>query len=71
MAKSKKVIKDTPVMAAPYHEKKCVRITEADNGFTISSYGLNGEELKVANTVSAALRHTREMMGAGSKKGKR
>lgn len=54
------------VMPTPYREKKCVRITEADNGFTVSTYGEQGEKLKVAPSIGAALRHTRELMGAGS-----
>ena len=48
-----------PVM---YREKKCVRITEADNGFTVSTYGPKGEQIKVAKSSAEALRHTRELM---------
>lgn len=45
-----------------YREKKCVRITEADNGFTVSTYGPKGEQIKVAKSSAEALRHTRELM---------
>ncbi len=46
----------------PYREKKCVRITEADNGFTVSTYGPKGEQIKVAKSEAEALRHTKELL---------
>jgi hypothetical protein len=39
------------------------RITEADNGFTVSTYGRGGEEIKVASSAGQAMRHAKEMLG--------
>ena len=68
--KGKKQVVEAPVPS--YQEKKCVRITEADNGFTVSTYGSQGEKVKIAPSMAAALKHTREMMGmTASAKGKK
>jgi hypothetical protein len=45
-----------------YREKKSVRITQADNGFTVSCYGPKGEEIKIATSLAQATRHAKEMM---------
>ena len=62
--RTRKMMAEQPVSSMP--EKKCVRISEADNGFTVSTYGPRGEQVKIAPSMAAALKHTREMMG-GSK----
>ena len=51
-----------------YREKKCIRITEADNGLTVSTYGPRGEQIMVARNTAEALRHTRTLMGEDKKK---
>lgn len=63
--KASKVQSQAGMVTQPtmYREKKCVRITEADNGFTVSTYGPKGEQIKVAKSSAEALRHTRELMG--------
>jgi hypothetical protein len=60
--RTRRMMSDTPMMASG-GEKKCVRINQADNGFTVSTYGPKGEQVKIANSMAAALKHTREMMG--------
>ena len=45
-----------------YREKKSVRITQADNGFTVSCYGPKGEEIKIATSLAQAARHAKDMM---------
>jgi hypothetical protein len=47
---------------SPYREKKSVRITQADNGFTVSCYGPKGEEIKIATSLTQAARHAKAMM---------
>ena len=49
-------------MPQPYRENKSVRITQAENGFTVCTYGPKGEELKVAKTEAEALRHAKELL---------
>jgi len=46
-----------------YREKRCVRITEADNGFTVSAYGPKGEEILIAKSPAEAMRHTKTLLG--------
>lgn len=62
----KKTTRKSNTVSAPqvnsYHEKKSVRITQADNGFTVSCYGKNGEEIKIATSLAQATRHAKDMM---------
>lgn len=44
-------------------EPKTVRITKADNGFTVSHYGNDGETIKVAKTGGEAMKHAKGMLG--------
>lgn len=58
---TRKVSAPEPTVAQ-YREKKSVRITQADNGFTVSCYGSKGEEIKIATSLSQAARHAKAMM---------
>ena len=49
---------------ACYAEKRSVRITEADNGFTVSTYGPKGEQSMVAKSESEAMRHAKVLLGS-------
>lgn len=63
--------KKVAVMPEPvggYKENKSVRITQADNGLTVSSYGPKGEELRVARSHAEAMRHCKDMLGSGKDK---
>lgn len=65
MAPKKKTAKKTrPAngMVVPYQEKKCVRITEADNGFSVSTYGPKGEKCMVARSEAEAMRHAKTLL---------
>jgi len=67
-AKKKTVTRKRAVnMPMPVQEKKTVRITEADNGFTVSSYGPKGEQIKIAKTHAEAMRHIKDMFGTDKK----
>ncbi len=49
-----------------YQEKKCVRVTEADNGFSVSSYNPGpggGEKILVAKNEAEAMRHVKQLLG--------
>jgi hypothetical protein len=62
-AKKKTAAKgDEPMPMAGYHENKTVRITKAENGLTVSSYGPKGEELRVAKSDAEAMRHCKDML---------
>ena len=50
-------------IAVSYREKKSVRITEADNGYTVCTYGPNGEQSMVAKSHTEALRHVKTLLG--------
>jgi hypothetical protein len=51
-------------IAPPYVEKKSVRITEADNGFTVCAYGGNGGPKEmVAKSEGEAMRHAKALLG--------
>jgi hypothetical protein len=64
--KQKGTIADGPVECC-YREKRSVRITEADNGFTVSAYGPKGEEILIAKSPAEAMRHTKTLLGSGKK----
>jgi hypothetical protein len=55
--------KASPAPALAYPSKKCVRIEEADNGFTVSTYGPKGETSYVAKSEAGAMRHARTLLG--------
>jgi hypothetical protein len=67
---AKKTAKKKPASDAPtsangpvsYREPKSVRITAADNGLTVSTYGKDGEQIKVAKSVNEAMRHCKDML---------
>ena len=62
-AKKKTTSKSNTVSApTPYHENKSVRITKAENGFTVSCYGSKGEETRIATSLAAATKHAKAMM---------
>lgn len=63
-AKKKKVNAVGP--AECYRSPKSVRITEAENGLTVSCYGDKGEEIMVAKSPGEAMRHAKKMLGHGS-----
>lgn len=50
------------VAAVSYREKKCIRITEADNGFSVSTYGPKGEQIMVAKNEAEAMRHAKALL---------
>jgi hypothetical protein len=66
MATKKKVTRKSNPPAEPtvsqYREKKCVRITEADNGYSVSTYGRGGEKIMIAKSEAEAIRHTKELL---------
>lgn len=64
MAAKKKVSKSVPQVQPVYREKRCVRITEADNGFSVSTYGPKGEQIMVAKNEAEAMRHAKELLGS-------
>jgi len=64
MAVTKRKSKAAEPTVAQYREKKCVRITQADNGFTVSCYGPKGEEIKIATSIGAAAKHAKDMLGS-------
>ena len=45
-----------------YREKRCVRITEADNGLTVSTYGPKGEKIMIAKSENEAMRHAKTLL---------
>jgi hypothetical protein len=45
------------------NEKRSVRITEADNGFSVSTYGPKGEQILVAKNEAEAMRHAKMLLG--------
>lgn len=51
-----------PTEAVMHREPKTVRITAAENGMTVSSYGPQGEKLKVAKDMKEAMAHCQEML---------
>jgi cytoskeletal protein RodZ len=69
-ATAKKTAKKKATSGAPavsngpisYREPKSVRITAADNGLTVSTYGKDGEQIKVAKSVNEAMRHCKDML---------
>jgi hypothetical protein len=61
---SRRRTKDAPEpTVAQYREKKCIRITEADNGFSVSTYGPKGEQIMVAKNEAEAMRHAKALLG--------
>ena len=69
MAAPKKAKRKSAPMIAPepYREKRCIRITEADNGFSVSTYGPKGEECMVAKSEAEAMRHAKMLLKGGKK----
>lgn len=53
---------DQPITAYP--EKRTVRISEADNGFTVCMYGPKGEHSFVAKSEQEAMRHAKALLGS-------
>ena len=64
VAKKKPAAKRKSV-AAPvaYRENKSVTIRQAENGFSVCSYGPKGEETFVAKSEGEAMRHARTLLG--------
>lgn len=50
-------------VAPTFSEKRSVRITEADNGFSVSTYGPKGEKIMVARNEAEAMRHCKTLLG--------
>ncbi len=59
---TKRNVKSMAPTQPVYQEKRSVRITEADNGFTVSTYGPKGEQIKIAKSHAEALRHVKELL---------
>jgi len=63
-ASPKKVAKKKSKVAKPvcYSETPSANIRKADNGFVVSSYGSNGETVKIAKTEKEAVRFATSML---------
>lgn len=64
--KAAKKVTNAALAEAPicsYREKRSVRITEADNGFSVSTYGPKGEQIMVAKNEAEAMRHAKALLG--------
>jgi len=64
VVKKRKTTKKSNLVPQPcYSEKRSVRITEADNGFSVSTYGPQGEKIMVAKNEAEAMRHCKTLLG--------
>lgn len=57
---NKKTTAEMPMVASG--EPKTVRITQAQNGFTVGHYGREGEVMRIAKDLPEAMKHVEGMM---------
>lgn len=63
VTRKKPAAKRKPAAPVAYRENKSVTIRQAENGFSVCSYGPKGEETFVAKSEGEAMRHARTLLG--------